>query len=96
MMNVNFFNKVVVEDDGGMHFVEGHGHKGAAVELRAEMNTLVILNACQHPMDPDTTYRPAPVKLTIQRVPAAAADDVCRTFRPENERGFILTERYFL
>jgi len=65
MMNVNFFSKVEVHDDGGMHFVPNHCKAGDAVELRAEMNTLVILNSCQHPMEPDTTYRQRPVKLTL-------------------------------
>lgn len=96
MMNVNFLSKVEVGEDGGMHFVAGHAKSGDAVELRAEMNTLVILNTCQHPMDTHGMYRQVPVKLTLQRVAAPGPDDVCRTFRPENERGFTLTERYFL
>ena len=96
MMNVNFFSKVEVRDDGSMHFVEKHAKAGSAVELRAEMNTLVILNTCQHPMDPSREYRQVPVNLTLKRVPPPGADDICRKFRPENERGFILTERYFL
>jgi urea carboxylase-associated protein 2 len=96
MMNVNFFSKVEVQNDGGMRFVAGHCKAGDAVELRAEMNTLVVLNACQHPMDPDGTYRQRPVKLALKRVPAPAADDLCRNACDENRRGFILTERYFL
>jgi len=96
MMNVNFFSKVEVREDGSMHFVEGHSKACSAVELRAEMNTLVILNTCQHPMDPAREYREVPVELTLKRVQAPGADDVCRKFRPENERGFTLTERYFL
>jgi urea carboxylase-associated protein 2 len=96
MMNVNFFSKVEVHDDGSMHFIPNHAIAGDAVELRAEMNTLVILNTCQHPMDPDPIYAQRPVKLTLKRVPPPTADDPCRTFRPENARGFTLTERYFL
>ena len=46
-----------------------------AVELRAEMNVLVILNTCQHPLDPNPNYAPKPVQLSIRRVPAPAADD---------------------
>jgi urea carboxylase-associated protein 2 len=95
-MNVNFFSKVEVQDDGSMHFVTGNAIAGDAVELRSEMNTLVILNTCQHPMDPSSTYAAKPVELTIKRVPAPAAEDPCRLFRPENARGFTLTERYFL
>jgi urea carboxylase-associated protein 2 len=96
MMNVNFFSKVEVQDDGSMDFVPGHCKAGDAVELRAEMNTLVILNTCQHPMDPETSYRQRPVKLMLKRVPAPEADDLCRRACPENARGFTLTERYFL
>ena len=96
MMNVNFFSKVEVHEDGSMRFIENHSTAGAAVELRAEMNTLVILNTCQHPMDPGKTYAQRPVKLMIKQVEAPGPDDVCRNFRPENGRGFTLTERYFL
>jgi uncharacterized protein YcgI (DUF1989 family) len=69
MMNVNFFSKVEVKDDGSMRFVEGHSKAGSAVELRAEMNTLVILNSCQHPMDPDGEYRQVPVMLEVKMIP---------------------------
>jgi uncharacterized protein len=96
MMNVNFFSKVEVQDDGSMHFIPFHSKAGGAVELRAEMNTLVILNTCQHPMDPSPRYAQRPVALTLKKVEAPDPDDVCRNFRPENARGFTLTERYFL
>jgi urea carboxylase-associated protein 2 len=95
MMNINFFSKVEVHDDGSMHFVPNHAKAGSAIELRAEMNTLVILNTCQHPMDPDPVYAQRPVKLTLKKVAAPGPDDPCRTSRPENTRGFTLTERYF-
>ena len=93
---VNFFSRVVVNETGGMRFVPGHSRPGGAVELRAEMNVLVILNSCQHPLDPNPRYEPKPVTLSVRRVPPPGADDPCRTSRPENERGFTLTERYFL
>ena len=96
MMNVNLFSKVEVQDDGSMHFVTGNAVAGNFVELRAEMNTLILLNSCQHPMDPSRSYTSRPVELTLKRVPTPAQDDLCRLFRPENARGFTLTERYFL
>ncbi len=100
MMNVNFFSKVEVsndpDSDGSMLFVTGNAAAGDFVELRAEMNTLILLNTCQHPMDPSSTYASRPVELTLKRVPPPGQDDPCRTFRPENARGFTLTERYFL
>jgi urea carboxylase-associated protein 2 len=94
--NVNFFSRVQVGHDGSMNFVPGNSTAGSFVELRAEMNVLTILNTCPHPLDPAETYNPKPVHLSIRRVPAPAADDLCRLSRPENGRGFILTERYFL
>ena len=94
--NVNFFSKVIVSDDGFMHFQSGPTKLGCFVELRAEMNVLAILNTCQHPLDPNPRYEPKPAPLTIKRVPQPAADDPCRLSRPENARGFTLTERYFL
>jgi len=93
---INFFSKVVVDGEGNMRFVTGNSKAGAYVELRAEMNVLVILNTCQHPLDPNPNYDPKPVDLSIRRVPLAASDDVCRMSREENQRGFILTERYFM
>ena len=93
---VNFFSRVVVDETGAMTFVPDHSRAGDAVELRAEMNVLVVLNTCQHPLDPNPRYEPKPVALSVRRVPPPGPDDLCRTSRPENERGFTLTERYFL
>ena len=94
--NVNFFSRVSVGEDGSMSFHPGNSRAGAWVELRAEMNVLVVLNTCQHPLDPAAQYAPKPVDLQIRRVPEAAPDDPCRLSRPENGRGFTLTERYFV
>jgi urea carboxylase-associated protein 2 len=95
-MNVNFFSKVTVDDAGKLTFHQGNSRPGAFVDLRSEMNTLIILNTCIHPLDPLPTYAPKPVQLTIYTSPSPGADDYCRNSRPENQRGFILTERYFL
>ena len=94
--NVNFFSKVQVGIDGRMSFVQGNSMPESHVELRAEMNVLTILNTCQHPLDSNADYDPKPVRLEIRRVPPVAMDDPCRVSRPENGRGFLLTDRYFL
>jgi urea carboxylase-associated protein 2 len=93
---VNFFSKVVVDELGNMQYVQGHSKAGSYVELRAEMNTLVVLNTCPHPLNEEQGYQPKPVELSISRVPAPRRDDRCRTLCPENARGFVLTELYFL
>jgi len=94
--NVNFFSRVDVASDGAMTYHAGNSRGGDYVELRAEMNVLVVLNTCPHPLDPSGQYRPKPVLCSIRRSAPVTADDPCRLSRPENERGFMLTERYFL
>jgi hypothetical protein len=94
--NVNFFSRVDVGEDGGMAFHTGNSQTGAFVELRSEMNVLTILNTCQHPLDPKPKYDPRPVQASIRHVAPPGPDDPCRLSRPENGRGFTLTERYFL
>ena len=94
--NVNFFSKVTVGEDGATAYHPGHSAPGSFVGLRAEMNVLVILSTCPHPLDPNPSYAPKPVHLAVKRVPPPAADDPCRVSCPENGRGFILAERYFM
>lgn len=93
--NVNFFSKVTVDYDGGLHFIPGHSRPGTFVTLRAEMDVLAILSATPHPLDPSKVWKPRPVGLRVLRVPAPGPDDFCRNFRPENVRGFQNTELLF-
>ncbi|HVV17771.1 MAG TPA: urea amidolyase associated protein UAAP1 [Polyangia bacterium] len=92
--NVNFFTRVTVGDDGGLTFVPGNSRPGAAVTLRFEMDTLVVLSSTPHPLDPGREYRPGAVALDVADGPPAAADDPCRLSRAENGRGFALTAAY--
>lgn len=94
LMVVNLFSKVVVEEDGAMRFVPGNSRAGDHVELYAPMDTLVVLTALQHPMDPEPRYAPRPVLLTRYRARSDGISVGCRTSRPENARAFHNTERF--
>jgi uncharacterized protein len=94
--NVNLFSKVTVGNDGEITFAPGNSVAGDYIDLRAEMNTIVILSTSQHRLDPNPEYDPQPVELLCWRSGTAGKDDVCRHSRPENDRGFINTERYFI
>lgn len=63
--SVNFFSKVTVSGGGAMEFVPGNSKPGDFVELRAEMNLLVILASGRHPLDPDPNYAPKPIRFSI-------------------------------
>lgn len=93
--NLNFFSRLDVDAGGLMKFHPGNSTPGSHVDLRAEMNVLVVLNTCQHPLDPNLKYAPKPVKLTVLKTPPPGPDDFCRNFRSENQRSFTLTERLF-
>ncbi len=93
--SINFFSKVTVDEQGRMHFHSNNSHPGAYVDLRFEMNVLVVLTTCQHPLDPSPHYRPGEVRLTAWHSRPAPRNDPCRTRCPENERGFRNTEVWF-
>lgn len=94
LMTLNLFSRVDVDRDAQLHFVPGNSKAGDCIELYAPMDTLVVLTALQHPMDPNPVYAPKPLTLTWMNAEASVAEG-CRTSRPENERGFINTDRLF-
>jgi urea carboxylase-associated protein 2 len=94
--NINFFSKVVVDEAGAMVFVEGNSQAGDHVDLRFEMDCLVVLSTAPHPLDPSPEYAPKPVTLTAIHTGHAPAQDTCRDACGENQRAFINTERYYL
>ena len=96
LMNLNLFSKVTVDSDGCFHFEAGNSKAGDYLELYAPMDTLVVLTALQHPMDPNPEYAPKPVQLSWQQVQSDGISVLCRTSRPENGRGFHNTERLYI
>jgi urea carboxylase-associated protein 2 len=94
--NVNFFSRVDIDLEGNMAFHPANSKPGDTIDLRAEMNVLIVLNTCQHPLDPNPAYAPQPVQLAILNTPPPGPDDACRNHRHENQRAFVLTEQLFL
>ncbi len=95
LMTLNLFSRVDVDSSGVLGFVEGNSKPGNYIELYAPMNTLVVLTAIQHPLDPNTQYAPQPVKLALGTADKSIAES-CRALCEENVRGFINTERFYL
>jgi uncharacterized protein YcgI (DUF1989 family) len=91
--NLNWFSRVDVAEDGGMSYRDANSQPGSSIELRAEMNVLTILNTFPHPL---SDQKSKPVHLSVFKVSPPGQDDSCRLSRPENGRGFVLTERYFV
>ena len=94
--NVNWFSKVVAGEDGSLHFDRSNSQPGQSVVLRFEMDTLVLLHTCPHPLNPASEYPRRSVLLHFSQAPAATDEDYCRNSRAENARGFANTEFYHL
>ena len=94
--NVNFFSKISPDEAGHLGYVQRNSKAGSTVDIRFDMNVLVVLSTAPHPLDPNTSYTPGAIKLSAWHAGAAARDDACRVSCQQNERGFINTERYYL
>ncbi len=93
--NVNWFSKVTADVSGDLRFEPSHAKAGAFVDLRFDMNALVVISTCPHPLDPRTDWDPKPLKIAAWRCGIADEHDYCRNYRPENQRAFGNNERYF-
>ncbi|MBR2536137.1 MAG: urea carboxylase-associated family protein [Hyphomicrobium sp.] len=63
--NINFFMNVPVTADGGLTFADGLSAPGKYVELRAEMNTIVLISNCPQLNNPCNAYNPTPIEVLI-------------------------------
>lgn len=91
--NLNLFSKVVADDEGRLTF-DTTPTPGTYIELRFEMDTLVVLNTCQHPLDPNPLYKPGAIQLEVFSGEPSTRDDPCIQSRPENLRAWETTQVY--
>ena len=94
--NLNLFSAVSADEQGVLNYVEGNSKAGDSIELRFEMDTLVMLHTCPHPLNPANEYPRKPVTYQIIKAAPVADDDYCKNFRPENQRGFKNNEIFHL
>ncbi len=92
---LTFFAPVRVDADGNLIWRDELRKPGAYVDLRAEMNLLIALSNCPHPLAPQRTFDPRPVRAIVWNSPAPAVDDFCRNATDEAIRGFENTDRLF-
>lgn len=88
---ITFFAPVNVNALGLLEWSELAAVSGDYVDLRAEMDVLILVSNCAHPLAPDT-QSPSAVELLLWRSPAAAPDDFCRNSCEEAIRGFENTD----
>ena len=94
--NINWFSKVVADDKGNIVLDTKNQCAGNSITLRFEMDTLVVMHACPHPLNTSTQYPFNAVQIELGVADPVTNDDYCKNFRPENQRGFNNNDLYYL
>jgi len=63
--NINFFMNVPVTKEGGLTFEDGISDAGKYVELKASMDTIVLISNCPQLNNPCNGYNPTPIEVLI-------------------------------
>lgn len=63
--NINFFMNVPVTPEGKLTFADGVSDAGKYVELRAEMDVVILISNCPQLNNPCNAYNPTPVQVLI-------------------------------
>jgi uncharacterized protein len=94
--NINWFSKVIADNSGNIKLDTKNQVANNSVTLRFEMDTLVLLHTCPHPLTQAEAYPFKPVQIELGEADALSDDDYCKNFRPENQRGFQNNALYYL
>ena len=94
--NINWFNRCAIGDEGEISLDSSTSSKGQELTLRFEMDCLVLLHTCPHPLYEGDTYPQTCVSMSISDALAMRDDDVCMNSCQENRRGFENNRLYQL
>ncbi len=94
--NLNLFSRVVVNEQGDLVYCQENSKAGDYIDLRFEMDTLVILHTCPHPLNPDNTYPKKSIRYQLYQANPVLEDDLCKNSCEENQRGFMNNQIYHI
>ena len=63
--NINFFMNVPLTPEGGLTFEDGISAPGKYVEMRAEMDVIVLVSNCPQLNNPCNAYNPTPIEMLV-------------------------------
>jgi urea carboxylase-associated protein 2 len=92
---ITFFAPVHTDADGRFTWRQDAVKAGDFIDLRAEMNVLVALSNCPHPLAPSPRWEAAPVRAIVWRSGEPGPHDLCRNRTDEAVRGFDNTDASF-
>jgi len=91
---INFFRKVDVKEGSKLELSSIRPKPESYIELRAEMNVLLVLSNTPHVME-EGEYNPSDVQLTLHKAEPVTQDDYCLNFSEQSMRAFTNNARYF-
>lgn len=94
--NLNWFSKVKSDAEGKLSLDDRVNKSGQSITLRFEMDTLVVMHTCPHPLSMASTYPSKPVRIELSEAVAMTDQDTCLNHCPENTRGFANNRLYYL
>jgi uncharacterized protein len=90
---VNLFKSALVDDDGALRLA-GAPQPDAAVDLRADLDVIVMVANVPHPLDERREYTSSTVRLTAWSATHPGRDDPWRTSSPERQRAYENTDDF--
>jgi uncharacterized protein YcgI (DUF1989 family) len=63
--NINFFMNVPISPNGEMTIVDGISAPGDYVELKAEMDVLLVISNCPQINNPCNGFDPTPIRVLV-------------------------------
>ena len=98
--NINWFSRCSVAEDGSIDLAADHSPPGTSVALRIEMDCLVVLHTCPHPLlqatDYLTDYPDTDTAISLEYAEPMSEHDECLNHCAENRRGFQNNQLYHL
>ena len=93
--NINWFSQVTTDEQGNMCLVD-QSTQGHEVTLRFEMDTLVMLHTCPHPLERAKAYPQGQVEIALGTAAPVQENDTCKNACAENLRGFQNNDLYHI
>jgi len=94
--NINWFNRCAISEDGSFALDTESSSKGQTLSLRIEMDCIMMLHTCPHPLFQADAYPQTQVSLSILDAPPITEQDPCLNSCDENRRGFENNRIYHL
>lgn len=93
--NLNLFSEVSTNEVGELR-LSRQSQAQDNITLRFEMDTLVVMHTCPHPLSAAQDYPGKPIQVHLEKAKPVLSDDYCLNLCDENRRGFQNNALYHL